>query len=157
MGVEVALDSESVCGAGNGSDAGAASTTAHEEGDSWVLNGTKAWITNSWEASAAVVFARVNKDLKNKVGTPERGPVRPLGCSHFIVFRSESLWPDGSVSALGHLRAFAFPPRPALVLGLESVPSPEGPAECVRARGLEGGRGKGPDFVSGVVCVRSAA
>lgn len=51
---------------GNGSDAGAASTTAHEEGDSWVLNGTKAWITNSWEASAAVVFARVNKDLKNK-------------------------------------------------------------------------------------------
>lgn len=51
---------------GNGSDAGAASTTAREEGDSWVLNGTKAWITNSWEASAAVVFASTHRSLKNK-------------------------------------------------------------------------------------------
>ena len=33
---------------GNGSDAGAASTTARDEGDHWVLNGTKAWITNSY-------------------------------------------------------------------------------------------------------------
>lgn len=51
---------------GNGSDAGAASTTAQEDGDSWVLNGTKAWITNSWEASATVVFATTNKALKHK-------------------------------------------------------------------------------------------
>ncbi len=34
---------------GNGSDAGAASTVATEDGDSWILNGTKAWITNSYE------------------------------------------------------------------------------------------------------------
>lgn len=88
VGVEVALDSESVCGAGNGSDAGAASTTAQEDGDSWVLNGTKAWITNSWEASATVLFASTNRALHNKVGTAERGPVRPLCCSHFIVSRS---------------------------------------------------------------------
>uniref|UniRef100_A0A452TID3 short-chain acyl-CoA dehydrogenase n=1 Tax=Ursus maritimus TaxID=29073 RepID=A0A452TID3_URSMA len=51
---------------GNGSDAGAASTTARAEGDSWVLNGTKAWITNSWEASAAVVFASTDRSLQNK-------------------------------------------------------------------------------------------
>lgn len=62
------LGPESLCGAGNGSDAGAASTTAREEGDSWVLNGTKAWITNAWEASATVVFASVDRSLKNKVG-----------------------------------------------------------------------------------------
>ena len=31
---------------GNGSDAGAASCTATLQGDKWVLNGTKAWITN---------------------------------------------------------------------------------------------------------------
>ena len=30
---------------GNGSDAGAASTTATLKGDHWVLNGTKCWIT----------------------------------------------------------------------------------------------------------------
>ncbi|XP_009180112.1 short-chain specific acyl-CoA dehydrogenase, mitochondrial isoform X2 [Papio anubis] len=51
---------------GNGSDAGAASTTARAEGDSWVLNGTKAWITNAWEASAAVVFASTDRALQNK-------------------------------------------------------------------------------------------
>merc|ERR1719376_657218 len=32
---------------GNGSDAGAASTTAVDKGDHWVLNGTKAWITTA--------------------------------------------------------------------------------------------------------------
>ena len=40
---------------GNGSDAGAASTTAKDDGDHWILNGTKAWITNAYEAEAAVV------------------------------------------------------------------------------------------------------
>lgn len=49
---------------GNGSDAGAASTTAKLEGDEWVLNGTKAWITNAHESSAAVVFATTDKSLK---------------------------------------------------------------------------------------------
>lgn len=52
--------------AGNGSDAGAASTTARQEGDEWVLNGTKAWITNSWDASATIVFATTDKKLKHK-------------------------------------------------------------------------------------------
>jgi len=51
---------------GNGSDAGAASTTAKLDGDEWVLNGTKAWITNSYESSAAVVFATTDKGLKHK-------------------------------------------------------------------------------------------
>ncbi|XP_061189733.1 short-chain specific acyl-CoA dehydrogenase, mitochondrial-like [Saccostrea echinata] len=51
---------------GNGSDAGAASTTARLDGDSWVLNGTKAWITNGYEAEAAVVFATTDKNKKHK-------------------------------------------------------------------------------------------
>lgn len=50
----------------NGSDAGAASTTATLKGDRWVLNGTKAWITNGYEAGAAVVFATTDKSLKHK-------------------------------------------------------------------------------------------
>ena len=36
---------------GNGSDAGAASTVAAKDGDHWVINGSKAWITNAYEAS----------------------------------------------------------------------------------------------------------
>ncbi|KAG8455815.1 hypothetical protein GDO86_001857 [Hymenochirus boettgeri] len=51
---------------GNGSDAGAASTFARLEGDEWVLNGTKSWITNAWDASAAVVFATTDKTQKHK-------------------------------------------------------------------------------------------
>ena len=51
---------------GNGSDAGAASTTAREEDDAWVLNGTKAWITNAHEADCAVVMATTDKSLKHK-------------------------------------------------------------------------------------------
>ncbi|XP_078523825.1 short-chain specific acyl-CoA dehydrogenase, mitochondrial isoform X2 [Lissotriton helveticus] len=51
---------------GNGSDAGAASTVAHLEGSEWILNGTKAWITNAWDASAVVVFATTDKSLKHK-------------------------------------------------------------------------------------------
>jgi len=51
---------------GNGSDAGAASTTAKLEGDEWVINGTKMWITNAHEAGAAVVFATTDKSLKHK-------------------------------------------------------------------------------------------
>ncbi|XP_072002158.1 short-chain specific acyl-CoA dehydrogenase, mitochondrial [Engystomops pustulosus] len=51
---------------GNGSDAGAASTVARLEGEEWILNGTKSWITNAWEASAAVVFATTDKSLKHK-------------------------------------------------------------------------------------------
>jgi len=51
---------------GNGSDAGAANTTAVEDGDEWIINGTKAWITNAYESSAAVIFATTDKSLKHK-------------------------------------------------------------------------------------------
>ncbi|GMH51927.1 hypothetical protein TrST_g8222 [Triparma strigata] len=51
---------------GNGSDAGAASTTAVKTGDSYTLNGTKAWITNAHDASTAIVFATTDKSLKHK-------------------------------------------------------------------------------------------
>ena len=44
--------------------AGAASTTATLDGDEYIINGTKAWITNAHESSAAVVFATTDKSLK---------------------------------------------------------------------------------------------
>lgn len=50
----------------NGSDAGAAKTTATLDGDHWVLNGTKAWITNGYEADAAIVFATTDRSKKHK-------------------------------------------------------------------------------------------
>jgi butyryl-CoA dehydrogenase len=51
---------------GNGSDAAAMSTIARPDRDHFVLNGTKAWITNGYEADAALVFASVDPNLKHK-------------------------------------------------------------------------------------------
>lgn len=50
----------------NGSDAGAAKTTAVLNDNYWILNGTKSWITNGLQASAAIVFASTDRQLKNK-------------------------------------------------------------------------------------------
>jgi len=47
--------------AGAGSDAGAVSTTATKEGDHYVLNGVKQWITNGGEAEVYTVVAMTDK------------------------------------------------------------------------------------------------
>jgi len=44
-----------------GSDAGNMSTTAVKEGDEWVLNGTKNWITHGRSGDVAVVIARTGE------------------------------------------------------------------------------------------------
>jgi glutaryl-CoA dehydrogenase len=41
-----------------GSDPGGMITTAREEGDCWVINGTKMWITNGSTAAVAVIWAK---------------------------------------------------------------------------------------------------
>eukprot|EP00392_Amoebophrya_sp_AT5.2_P000323 g323.t1 len=51
---------------GNGSDAAAASTTAKRDGDHYVLNGTKQWISNCYEGAATLVFATTDKEMKHK-------------------------------------------------------------------------------------------
>ncbi|MEE2713670.1 MAG: acyl-CoA dehydrogenase family protein [Planctomycetota bacterium] len=52
----------------SGSDAAALSTTAVRDGDEWVLNGTKMWITTGASANFVVVFARTDKDAPNVKG-----------------------------------------------------------------------------------------
>jgi len=51
---------------GNGSDAAAASTTAMEMDDHFLLNGTKSWVTNGYDAQAVIVFATTDKNLMHK-------------------------------------------------------------------------------------------
>jgi len=53
---------------GNGSDAGAASCTAvlTDDGDYYVLNGAKAWITNAHDAKYGVVLATTDKTQKHR-------------------------------------------------------------------------------------------
>jgi alkylation response protein AidB-like acyl-CoA dehydrogenase len=52
--------------AGSGSDAFALQTRARQDGDEWVLDGTKLWITNGDEAGLFIVFANANPDLGYK-------------------------------------------------------------------------------------------
>ncbi|MBR2562648.1 MAG: acyl-CoA dehydrogenase family protein [Eubacterium sp.] len=59
-----------------GSDAGATRTTAVKDGDEYVINGTKCFITNSTYADIFVVFASTNKEAGVK------------GISAFIVERN---------------------------------------------------------------------
>jgi alkylation response protein AidB-like acyl-CoA dehydrogenase len=46
---------------GTGSDAGNMKTTAVRQGDNWVLNGTKCWITHGISCNLAVVIARTGE------------------------------------------------------------------------------------------------
>jgi short-chain 2-methylacyl-CoA dehydrogenase len=52
--------------AGSGSDAFALATRAEDQGDHWVLNGQKLWITNAAEAGVFIVFANANPDAGYK-------------------------------------------------------------------------------------------
>ncbi len=51
-----------------GSDAGGTKTSAAKDGDEWVVNGTKIFITNGGDAETYVVFARTDKDAEKHHG-----------------------------------------------------------------------------------------
>lgn len=53
---------------GSGSDAGALRTSARREGDHYVLNGTKRYITNAPEAGIYTVMARTDPNTKDASG-----------------------------------------------------------------------------------------
>ncbi|MEE2889953.1 MAG: acyl-CoA dehydrogenase family protein, partial [Planctomycetota bacterium] len=50
----------------HGSDAAAIETTCRREGDEWVLNGTKAWITNGSYADIIITFATMDPSLRSR-------------------------------------------------------------------------------------------
>jgi len=52
----------------SGSDAAALSTRAVPDGDDWVLNGTKVWVTSGQEAGVVIVYARSNPDVPKAKG-----------------------------------------------------------------------------------------
>jgi butyryl-CoA dehydrogenase len=50
----------------SGSDAAAMETTCRREGDEWVLDGEKFWITNGNDANVAIVFASMDRTLGHR-------------------------------------------------------------------------------------------
>jgi acyl-CoA dehydrogenase len=71
------LAAYSLSEAGSGSDAAALSCQARLEGDEWVLNGTKMWVTNGAVANVYIIFARSHPDA----------PKKSQSCSAFIIPR----------------------------------------------------------------------
>ncbi|MGZ3693182.1 MAG: acyl-CoA dehydrogenase [Bdellovibrionota bacterium] len=51
---------------GSGSDAGALITICKKEGDHYLVNGTKNWITNGPESDTIILFATLSTELKHK-------------------------------------------------------------------------------------------
>ncbi|MCJ2554801.1 MAG: acyl-CoA dehydrogenase family protein, partial [Candidatus Thermoplasmatota archaeon] len=52
----------------SGSDAGAMRATAVREGDEWVLNGQKIFVTNGWHADAIVTYAKTDPEAPRSQG-----------------------------------------------------------------------------------------
>lgn len=60
------LNCFSLSEAGSGSDAGAMKCRAELQGDEWVINGTKLWVTSGAEADVILLFARTEEgDRRN--------------------------------------------------------------------------------------------
>lgn len=56
-------------------------TVAKKDGDSYILNGTKAWVTSGSYGKAVVVFASVDRSLKHKGITAFIVPMNAPGLS----------------------------------------------------------------------------
>ncbi len=66
----------------NGSDAAAMHTTATLDGDEWVINGTKMWITNGGIAELTVVFATTDRSGGHRATVALVVPKDAPGMSH---------------------------------------------------------------------------
>ncbi|MDX3641570.1 acyl-CoA dehydrogenase family protein [Streptomyces sp. MB09-02B] len=103
-----------------GSDPGGMRTQAKRDGDDWVLNGTKMWITNGSVADIAVVWARTEDGV--------RGFLVPKGTPGFTtseIHRKLSL--RASVTAELHLEDVRLPSSAVL----PAVRGLRGPLSCL--------------------------
>ncbi len=83
----------------SGSDAAAMRTSARRDGDAWVLNGTKNFITNGASADIALVFAQTQGEGPLLASGSERTKARHKGIAAFIVEKGA---PGFSVGKLEH-------------------------------------------------------
>ncbi len=113
----------------SGSDAAALRCEAKKEGDHYVMNGAKLWITTGSEASLFVVFARTGAD-------------RVKGISAFVVEKS---WPGVSVGKKERKLGLRGSPTTEIVLEDVVVPADcliasEGLGFTIALDTLDGGR-----------------
>jgi glutaryl-CoA dehydrogenase len=73
-----------------GSDPGSMATRARRDGDDWVLNGTKMWITNAPLADVAVVWARTDEGIVGFVVPMDSPGVSAREVRHKLSLRASS-------------------------------------------------------------------
>ncbi|MGW0842384.1 acyl-CoA dehydrogenase family protein [Streptomyces sp. NPDC002787] len=103
-----------------GSDPGGMRTLAKRDGDDWVLNGTKTWITNGSIADIAVVWARTEEGIRGFL-VPKDTP----GFTTSEIHRKLSL--RASVTAELHLEDVRLP-GDAVLPGVTGL---RGPLSCL--------------------------
>lgn len=114
-----------------GSDAGGTRTTAVRDGDEWVVNGSKIFITNAGEADTYIVFARTDKEAQ-----------KHHGISAFIIEKGTSGFSFGKKEEKMGIRS-----SPTMELIFENCRIPaanllgsEGHGFAVAMKTLDGGR-----------------
>ena len=110
----------------SGSDPGSMRTRARRDGDDWVLNGTKMWITNGGLADVAIIWARAESDGDGK--GPIHGFIVPTDTPGFVandITRKLSL--RASVTSELVLTDVRIPDS----LRLPGVSSMRGPLSCL--------------------------
>ncbi|MGM9985902.1 MAG: acyl-CoA dehydrogenase [Bacillaceae bacterium] len=116
--------------AGSGSDAGGMRTTAKRDGDHYILNGSKIFITNGGEAETYIVFAVTDPAQKTK------------GTTAFIV---ESSFPGFSVGKKEKKLGIRSSPTTEIIfedcrVPVENVLGEEGMGFKIAMQTLDGGR-----------------
>ena len=104
-----------------GSNPGGMRTTARREGNTWVLNGAKQWITNGTLADVAVVWAQTDEGIRGflvEKGTPGYSAHDQHG--KFSLRASTTLRPDASAVAVAMRTAPACSRRAARSLRMAS-------------------------------------
>ncbi len=71
-----------------GSDPGAMKTTATRDGDDWILNGSKAWITNGTVADIAIVWAMTDDGIRGFIVEKEMAGFTARDIEHKFSLRA---------------------------------------------------------------------
>jgi butyryl-CoA dehydrogenase len=124
------LGAYSLTESGSGSDAGAMRTTAKRDGDEYVLNGSKIFVTNAGEAEIYIVFAITDPVSKHK------------GCSAFIVEKGTAGFTFGKKERKLGIRSS---PTMEIIFDncrvpLDNLLGKEGEGFTIAMKSLDGGR-----------------